>query len=370
MMHTDAIWRACRIILDVKLHRGEIGVADAIDFLVEQTGFERPNAAAEVKRYTYTPTYQLSYLLGKVLLLRLREDEKRRLGDQLLARAASTTRCCARAACRSASIAASSPADAARSASTAAEREPLVMQIIPSIDLKAGRSRLVFWPGAATGSGTPTDRPERIARHFVELGAHGAPPGRPRRRRRAARRSTPTPSSASRAPSPCRSSWPAASTARSRSSWPSPPARRASWCRCGPSPSRSETLRACLARRRRLAGSRHGRARRSAWPSTRGTARRRRSRRWSTCSPSEGVRRLVDLTLDAGRSAAHRRAGDAVTAWRSSSPAARRTCCGRRGTRRRRRRADPRRGAIHRRHRFRSRLKTRMPTGANRLANG
>ncbi len=80
MMYTDAVWRACRIILDVKLHRGETSVSDAIDFLVEQTGFERPNAAAEVNRYTYTPTYQLSYLLGKVLLLRLREDQKRRLG--------------------------------------------------------------------------------------------------------------------------------------------------------------------------------------------------------------------------------------------------------------------------------------------------
>jgi len=81
MMHTDAIWRACRIILDVKLHRGDIGVDDAIDFMVEQTGFERPNATAEVQRYTYTPTYQLSYLLGKVLLLRLRNDEKARLGS-------------------------------------------------------------------------------------------------------------------------------------------------------------------------------------------------------------------------------------------------------------------------------------------------
>jgi uncharacterized protein (DUF885 family) len=82
MMHTDAIWRACRIILDVKLHRGEIKLPEAIEFLTEQTGFERANAAAEVNRYTYTPTYQLSYLLGKVMLLRLREDEKRRLGDR------------------------------------------------------------------------------------------------------------------------------------------------------------------------------------------------------------------------------------------------------------------------------------------------
>jgi uncharacterized protein (DUF885 family) len=82
MMHTDAIWRACRIILDVKLHRGEISVDDAIDFMVDQTGFERPNATSEVQRYTYTPTYQLSYLLGKVLLLRLRDDEKARLGPR------------------------------------------------------------------------------------------------------------------------------------------------------------------------------------------------------------------------------------------------------------------------------------------------
>ncbi len=82
MMHTDAIWRACRIILDVKLHRGQVNLQEATEFLIEQTGFERANAAAEVHRYTYTPTYQMSYLLGKVMLLRLREDEKRRLGER------------------------------------------------------------------------------------------------------------------------------------------------------------------------------------------------------------------------------------------------------------------------------------------------
>jgi len=80
-MYTDAIWRACRIILDVRMHRGEMSVEEAIRFLVEQTSFEEPNARAEVHRYTYTPTYQLSYLLGKVLLLQLRSDEQKRLGD-------------------------------------------------------------------------------------------------------------------------------------------------------------------------------------------------------------------------------------------------------------------------------------------------
>jgi uncharacterized protein (DUF885 family) len=80
-MYTDAVWRSCRIILDVKMHRGEINEQDAIDFLVEHTSFETANARAEVRRYTYTPGYQLSYLLGKVLILGLREEEKRRLGS-------------------------------------------------------------------------------------------------------------------------------------------------------------------------------------------------------------------------------------------------------------------------------------------------
>ena len=80
-LYTDAIWRACRIVLDVRMHRGDVGAEEATDFLVANTSFERANARAEVNRYTYTPTYQLSYLLGKVLLLQLREDERQRLGS-------------------------------------------------------------------------------------------------------------------------------------------------------------------------------------------------------------------------------------------------------------------------------------------------
>jgi len=87
MLHTDAIWRACRIILDVRLHRGEIGVEDAVDFMVEQTRFERDNARSEVEWYTYRPTYPLSYLLGRTLLLELRASEERRLGDRFSIRA-------------------------------------------------------------------------------------------------------------------------------------------------------------------------------------------------------------------------------------------------------------------------------------------
>ncbi len=45
------------------------------------------------------------------------------------------------------------------------------MQVIPAIDVERGRSRVVFWPGVSSGVGAPTDRPDRIAEHFVGLGA-------------------------------------------------------------------------------------------------------------------------------------------------------------------------------------------------------
>ena len=78
---TDSIWRACRIVLDIQMQRGELSIDQAAQFLREMTQFETPVAQAEVTRYTYTPTYQLSYLLGKVMLLELRADEQRRLGS-------------------------------------------------------------------------------------------------------------------------------------------------------------------------------------------------------------------------------------------------------------------------------------------------
>jgi uncharacterized protein (DUF885 family) len=80
IVHTDAIWRATRIILDVQLHRGLIGFDDAVERLISETGFERPAAVAEVKRYTSTPTYQLSYLFGRHMIERLRDDVRRAQG--------------------------------------------------------------------------------------------------------------------------------------------------------------------------------------------------------------------------------------------------------------------------------------------------
>jgi uncharacterized protein (DUF885 family) len=80
ILHTDAIWRSVRIVLDVRLHRGDIGFDEAVQLLVDRTGFERPAALAEVKRYTSTPTYPLSYLYGRHMIERLRDRVRARMG--------------------------------------------------------------------------------------------------------------------------------------------------------------------------------------------------------------------------------------------------------------------------------------------------
>ncbi|PCN50772.1 hypothetical protein B6U99_02680 [Candidatus Geothermarchaeota archaeon ex4572_27] len=78
----DALWRAARVILDVKLATGEMSFEEAVEFLVREVGMDREAAAAEVKRYTLTPGYQLAYLVGKHMLVKLREEVRRVLGEK------------------------------------------------------------------------------------------------------------------------------------------------------------------------------------------------------------------------------------------------------------------------------------------------
>ena len=75
---SDQLWRAARIILDVSLHTGKMTVEEGIDFLVERAGLERSNARAEVRRYTATPTQPMSYLIGKIEILKLIDEYKKK----------------------------------------------------------------------------------------------------------------------------------------------------------------------------------------------------------------------------------------------------------------------------------------------------
>lgn len=74
----DALWRACRIIIDCGLQTGELTHARACRLLQNEVGFSRERARADVNWYTSAPTVPMSYLLGKMELMRL----KRRYVDE------------------------------------------------------------------------------------------------------------------------------------------------------------------------------------------------------------------------------------------------------------------------------------------------
>ncbi len=78
----DAIWRAVRIIVDVRLSRGEMRFEEAVEMLMREVAMTQEGAVAEVLRYTQTPGYPLSYLLGKYLILQLREETRRKMGER------------------------------------------------------------------------------------------------------------------------------------------------------------------------------------------------------------------------------------------------------------------------------------------------
>lgn len=76
----DQLWRACRVVIDVKLHTGGMTFDEAVEMLVGVARLERPNAIGEVRRYTQSPTQPMSYLTGKQQIMELRERERARLG--------------------------------------------------------------------------------------------------------------------------------------------------------------------------------------------------------------------------------------------------------------------------------------------------
>lgn len=74
----DALWRAHRILIDCGLHSGELDYAAAVRHLTKHVGFTRARAEGDVNWYTAAPTVPMSYLIGKMEMLRL----KRRKVDQ------------------------------------------------------------------------------------------------------------------------------------------------------------------------------------------------------------------------------------------------------------------------------------------------
>jgi uncharacterized protein (DUF885 family) len=76
----DLMWRACRVVLDCRLHAGTMTVDEAVAFLVEHALLERSTAESEVRRYTLTPTQPMSYIVGMREIVALRDETERRMG--------------------------------------------------------------------------------------------------------------------------------------------------------------------------------------------------------------------------------------------------------------------------------------------------
>lgn len=76
----DQLWRACRVVVDVKLHARQLSFDAAVDYMVDVAHLERYNAIGEVRRYTQSATQPMSYLVGKQQIMDFRGREQQRLG--------------------------------------------------------------------------------------------------------------------------------------------------------------------------------------------------------------------------------------------------------------------------------------------------
>jgi uncharacterized protein (DUF885 family) len=75
-----ALTRLCRYLVGIKMHTQGMSYEEGVEFFVREGYMERTNAEREARRGTLDPTY-LVYTLGKMEIMRLREDYQRQQGD-------------------------------------------------------------------------------------------------------------------------------------------------------------------------------------------------------------------------------------------------------------------------------------------------
>jgi uncharacterized protein (DUF885 family) len=75
-----ALLRLCRYVVGLRLHTAGMSYEEAVNFFMREGYQARTNAEREARRGTLDPTY-LVYTLGKMEILRLRDEWRRQLGD-------------------------------------------------------------------------------------------------------------------------------------------------------------------------------------------------------------------------------------------------------------------------------------------------
>ncbi|HUR72362.1 MAG TPA: DUF885 domain-containing protein [Candidatus Limnocylindrales bacterium] len=82
VMLKDRLWRALRIIIDVKTQTGKLSYDEAADLMVRELHFPREQACGDLNWYSQSPSVPMGYALGWSIINRLREQEQKRLGDK------------------------------------------------------------------------------------------------------------------------------------------------------------------------------------------------------------------------------------------------------------------------------------------------
>jgi len=73
IMLRDRLWRGLRIIIDVKIHTGQLSFDDAVRLLVDKLGFDESQAKAEISWYSSAAATPLCYAVGREIILKTRE---------------------------------------------------------------------------------------------------------------------------------------------------------------------------------------------------------------------------------------------------------------------------------------------------------
>jgi uncharacterized protein (DUF885 family) len=77
----EALLRLCRLCVSIRMHTQNMSIDDATKFFRENCYYEEKPAREEAIRGTFDPLY-LSYTLGKLEILKLRDDYKTQEGDE------------------------------------------------------------------------------------------------------------------------------------------------------------------------------------------------------------------------------------------------------------------------------------------------
>jgi uncharacterized protein (DUF885 family) len=82
----EALIRLCRLIVGIRLHCEDLSVEQGVRFFRDEAYLEEVSARREAERGTFDPSYVL-YSLGKLMVLKLRDDYKALKGDKFSLRA-------------------------------------------------------------------------------------------------------------------------------------------------------------------------------------------------------------------------------------------------------------------------------------------